>query len=101
METRKIVAAFTAFGKGLARKKSRRSNVMGRRKIGAFLMHSGNDWQEKNSEPIKFFELCRKDYFAAFTIAMPHGPSPTLIRRNSLRDFTSTTETSFDAPFAV
>jgi hypothetical protein len=40
-------------------------------------------------------------YFAALTIAIPQGPSPTLIRRNSLRDFTSTTETSFDAPFAV
>src|SRR5437867_6442286 len=33
--------------------------------------------------------------------AMPQGPSPTLIRRNSLRDFTSTRETSFEAPFAV
>jgi hypothetical protein len=43
----------------------------------------------------------RWNYFAAFTAAIPHGPSPTLIRRNSLRDFTSTTETSFDAPFAV
>jgi hypothetical protein len=43
----------------------------------------------------------RRAYFAALTIAMPHGPSPTLIRRNSLRDFTSITETSFDAPFAV
>src|SRR6266513_3703619 len=35
------------------------------------------------------------------TDAMPQGPSPTLMRRSSLRDFTSTTETSFDAPFAV
>src|SRR5206468_9374428 len=43
----------------------------------------------------------RPFYFAAFTTAIPQGPSPTLIRRSSLRDFTSTTETSFDAPFAV
>ena len=40
-------------------------------------------------------------YFEAVTMAMPHGPSPTLMRRNSFRDFTSTTETSLDAPFAV
>src|SRR5207248_2495070 len=43
----------------------------------------------------------RRNYFAAFTIAIPHGPSPTLMRRNSFRDFTSTTDTSFEAPFAV
>src|SRR6266403_295891 len=35
------------------------------------------------------------------TDAIPQGPSPTLMRRSSLRDFTSTTETSFDAPLAV
>src|SRR6266513_5581704 len=35
------------------------------------------------------------------TIVIPHGPSPALTRPSSLRDFTSTTETSFDAPFAV
>ena len=40
-------------------------------------------------------------YFAALTIAIPQGPSPTLMRRSSLRDFRSTTETSFDAPLAV
>jgi hypothetical protein len=40
-------------------------------------------------------------YFAAGTMAMPHGPLPTLIRFNSLRAFTSTTDTSSDAPFAV
>src|SRR5256885_15951703 len=34
------------------------------------------------------------------TDAMPQGPSPTLMRRSSLRDFTSTTETSVDAPLA-
>jgi len=34
-------------------------------------------------------------------VVIPHGPSPTLMRRSSLRDFISTTETSFDAPFAV
>jgi hypothetical protein len=43
----------------------------------------------------------RPNYFVALTIATPHGPSPTSIRRNSLRDFTSTAETPFDAPFAV
>jgi hypothetical protein len=32
---------------------------------------------------------------------MPQGPSPTLMRPSSLRNFTSITETSFDAPFAV
>jgi hypothetical protein len=42
-----------------------------------------------------------KIYFAGFTIAMPHGPLPTLTRFNSLRAFTSTTDTSSDAPFAV
>jgi hypothetical protein len=35
------------------------------------------------------------------TIAMPQGPSPTWIQRNPLRDFTSITETLFDAPLAV
>ena len=40
-------------------------------------------------------------HFAALTMAIPHGPSSTLIRRSSLRDLRSTTETSFDAPFAV
>src|SRR5215216_2670982 len=43
----------------------------------------------------------RQSYLAALTIAMPHGPSPTLMRCNSRRDFKSTTETSFEAPFAV
>ncbi len=47
-------------------------------------------------------DLCdRTAYFAAFTIAMPKSPSPALIRPNSLRDFRSTTDTSFDLPFAV
>jgi hypothetical protein len=45
--------------------------------------------------------LDRGVYLAALTTAMPHGPSSTFIRRSSLRDFTSTTETSFEAPFAV
>src|SRR6266545_480088 len=35
------------------------------------------------------------------TDAMLQGPSPTLMRFSSLRDFRSTTETSFDAPLAV
>ena len=33
--------------------------------------------------------------------AIPHGPLPTLIRFSSLRVFTSITDTSSDAPFAV
>src|SRR5439155_17205930 len=52
---------------------------------------SGKVWHAHNA----------RHYLAPLTIAMPQGPSPTLMRRNSLRDFTSTTETSFDAPFAV
>lgn len=43
----------------------------------------------------------RHDYLVAFTIAMPHGPLPALIRFNSLRAFTSITDTSSDAPLAV
>ena len=34
------------------------------------------------------------------TVVTPHGPLPTLIRFNSLRVFTSTTDTSSDAPLA-
>ncbi len=43
----------------------------------------------------------RRDYFAALTMAIPHGPLPTLMRFNSLRIFRSTTDTSSEAPFAV
>src|SRR2546423_9741491 len=45
----------------------------------------------------KDFRATARRYFAALTIAIPQGPSPTLMRRISLRDFKSTTETSFDA----